>query len=153
MKANRRVRRGNKPSNLIIAPMIDVVFQLVLFLLVSTNFSIKPALNLTLPKSESARGSEAFELVLKVPLEGDLVLNGTEIPLQMLSQALDVFNSEFPVTVEADENVPNWKIVRIFDALSKKGFSEVNLRSREIAVSAEKSGRGAPESEKTGQDD
>ena len=131
MKAHRRIRRGNKPSRLIITPMIDIVFQLVLFLLVSSTFSIKPALNLNLPKSSSSHGSNDFELVISVTADGNMYLNGEEIPFDLLSQALEVFDTTYPVAVEADENVTNGKIVKIFDEICKSGFSEVNLRTKE----------------------
>lgn len=133
MKAHRRIRRGNKPSRLLIAPMIDVVFQLVLFLLVSSTFSIKPALNLNLPKSETSRGSNEFELIISVTSDEKLFMNGEEILFEMLPQALAVFDSTYPITLEADESVSHGKVIQIFDELSKRGFSEVNLRTREIA--------------------
>lgn len=131
MKAHRKIRKGNKPSNLIITPMIDIVFQLVLFLLVSTTFSVKPAINLNLPKSETAQGTENYELIISVSANGEFFFNKEKISENHLALALDVFDSKYPVAIEADDSVPNGTIVKIFDELGKKGFTEVYLRTRE----------------------
>ncbi len=131
MKAHRRVRRGNKPSRLLITPMIDIVFQLVLFLLVSSAFPTKPAIGISLAESSTAKGSEVFELVVSVDASGKIFMNGEEIEFDQLVPALGLFDSRYPVTVEADEKTTNGTIVKIFDKLSECGFSEVNLRTRE----------------------
>lgn len=131
MKAHRRIRRGNKPSRLMITPMIDIVFQLVLYLLVASAFSTKPALNISLAESSTAKGSETFELVVYVDAAGKILLNGEEVSFEHLSPALNLFDSRYPVTVEADEGTANGTVIKIFDKLTERGFSEVNLRTRE----------------------
>nr|MBP3281445.1 biopolymer transporter ExbD [Treponema sp.] len=131
MKANRRVRRGNKPSRLMITPMIDIVFQLVLYLLVSATFPTKPALDISLAESSTSKGSETFELVVYVDAAGKISLNGEDVSMEQLVPALNIFDSRYPVTVEADEKTTNGTIVKIFDKLAGRGFSEVNLRTRE----------------------
>ncbi len=131
MKAHRRIRRGNKPSRLMITPMIDIVFQLVLYLLVASAFSTKPALNISLSESSTAKGSETFELVVYVDAAGKILLNGEEVSFEQLSPALNLFDSRYPVTVEADEGTANGTVIKIFDKLTERGFSEVNLRTRE----------------------
>ena len=131
MKAHRRIRRGNKPSRLMITPMIDIVFQLVLYLLVASAFSTKPALNISLSESSTAKGSETFELVVYVDVAGKILLNGEEVSFEQLSPALNLFDSRYPVTVEADEGTANGTVIKIFDKLTERGFSEVNLRTRE----------------------
>jgi biopolymer transport protein ExbD len=114
-----------------ITPMIDIVFQLVLYLLVASAFSTKPALNISLSESSTAKGSETFELVVYVDAAGKILLNGEEVSFEQLSPALNLFDSRYPVTVEADEGTANGTVIKIFDKLTERGFSEVNLRTRE----------------------
>ena len=45
-----------------LVPMIDVVFQLILFFLVSTTFAVMPAISLKLPTSSTAQNSDVKEI-------------------------------------------------------------------------------------------
>ena len=59
-----RIRRRLKPSvNADMVPMIDVVFQLVIFFMISSTFIQVPGIALTLPESETAERVTGSELI------------------------------------------------------------------------------------------
>lgn len=129
-------RRGIRASQVDLIPMIDIVFQLILFFLVSTTFAMLPAINVNLPQSQTAQGEKNTGLVITASEDGRLWLNETEVSLELLDNALVDYDTNgverinFPVQLEADDLVTNGTIVRIFDVLRKNGFSAVNLRTR-----------------------
>lgn len=129
-------RHGIKTSQVDLVPMIDIVFQLILFFLVSTTFAMLPAINVNLPQSQTAQGEKATGLVITVSEDGRLWLNETEVSFEALDIALADYDTNgverinFPVQLEADDLVTNGTIVRIFDVLRQNGFSAVNLRTR-----------------------
>jgi biopolymer transport protein ExbD len=116
-------------------PMIDVVFQLILFFLVSTTFALLPGITLNLPRSGTAESTETKGLTITAKEDGRYWLNSDEITLEALDAALrdyDIAAEEridYPIRLEADELVTNGVIVGIFDILRKNGFSSVNLRT------------------------
>jgi len=138
MKANRRIRKGNKASHLILAPMIDVIFQLVLFLLVSSTFSVKPSINMKLPSSSISTGSDEYELVVSLLSNGDILMNNEKIESNHISSALKLFDPKYPVMVEAEEDVTNKSIMSVFSELGKRGYSDINLRTSEKVNSSVK---------------
>lgn len=129
-------RHGIKSSQVDLVPMIDIVFQLILFFLVSTTFAMLPAINVNLPQSQTAQGEKTTGLVITVSEDGRLWLNETEVSFEALDIALADYDTNgverinFPVQLEADDLVTNGTIVRIFDVLRQNGFSAVNLRTR-----------------------
>lgn len=118
-----------------LTPMIDVVFQLILFFLVSTTFALLPAINVNLPESSTAQGAEIAGITITVQSNGKMWFNDEQVSLKTLGQKLASFDTEgkkkdeYPVTLEADENVTNGSIVKIFDILREQGFVSINLRT------------------------
>ncbi|OJF76710.1 MAG: biopolymer transporter ExbD [Treponema sp. CETP13] len=136
-----KLRRAKKPKAIVdLIPMIDVVFQLILFFLVSTTFSLMPGITLNLPVSETAESTVTQGITITASAEGDIWFNDTQVTMDELSVALDTYEEngepitaeeklEFPVSLEADSLVTNGTIVKIFDVLRMNGFSAVNLRT------------------------
>ena len=118
-----------------LTPMIDVVFQLILFFLVSTTFAVLPAISVNLPESETALSTEVTGMTLTVSDKGRMFLNGDEVNFATLNKRLANYDTEgkkkeeYPVALEADDKVTNGTIVKIFDVLRKNGFVAVNLRT------------------------
>ena len=130
-------RRSTIHATVDLIPMIDIVFQLILFFLVSTTFSILPGINLNLPNSTTAQGNPSAEITITAKADGKLWFNKTSVTLSTLDKELAVFDTkgksrnEYPVTLEADDKVTNGTIVHIFDVLRKNGYAAVNLRTTE----------------------
>lgn len=119
-----------------LVPMIDVVFQLILFFLVSTTFAVLPGISLDLPQSSTAEGIRTNGITITASVEGDLFVNKEPALLENLdmileSLAVELPRDSVPVSLEADAMVPNGTIVHILDSLRRTGFVGVNLRTRE----------------------
>ena len=133
MKFNRRL----EPRAMIdLVPMIDVLFQLILFLFVSTTFAVLPGINLNLPQSTTAEGTKTNGITITVSADGDLFVNADKVPIESLDASLQslsvsVPKETVPVSLEADALVPNGTIVKILDSLRRTGFTGVNLRTKE----------------------
>lgn len=116
-------------------PMIDIVFQLILFFLVSTTFALLPGITVQLPESSTAEEGETMGLIITLSADGGIWFNDKAVTLEELNQELVAFDTEavprelYPIQLEADALVTNGTIVQLFDLLRKNGFSAVNLRT------------------------
>jgi len=131
-----RIKRRNFPkANVDLIPMIDIVFQLILFFLVSTTFAVLPGINVNLPESSTAKGAATAGITITAKSDGILYFNEARVDFEALDSSLQTFDTqgknreEYPVTLEADSEVTNGTVVNIFDVLRKNGFSAVNLRT------------------------
>lgn len=115
--------------------MIDVVFQLIIFFLVSTTFAVLPGIKLNLPESETAESVSNLGITITIEKNGDIYFNDKKVNCKTLETELSSFDTkkiskkDFPITIEADSLVTNGMIVKIFDVVRKSGFSEVSLRT------------------------
>ena len=136
--SRNRLSRRSVSRNMVfldLIPMIDIVFQLILFFLVSTTFALLPGITVQLPESSTAEGGETRGLIITLSADGGIWFNDKAVTLEELNQELLAFDTEsvpreqYPIQLEADALVTNGPIVQLFDLLRKNGFSAVNLRT------------------------
>ncbi len=119
-----------------LVPMIDVVFQLILFFLVSTTFAIMPGITLKLPESSTAEPTAMTRLAIGVVSRDEVYLNEKKLGMDELDAALARLSpaerSEIKsVTLEADTSIPYGLTIEVLDLLRKNGFRGINLHTLE----------------------
>jgi biopolymer transport protein ExbD len=128
-------KRGSIRSNVDMTPMIDIVFQLILFFLVSTTFATLPGIQLNLQPSHTSESTSLMGITITADESGALFFNDKEVSMATLGEELLSFDTgttkkeEFPVSLEADSEVTNGTIVKIFDVIRESGYCVINLRT------------------------
>ena len=132
-----KARRNTLKSSIDMTPMLDIVFQLILFFLVSTTFAVLPGIKVNLPESETAENTSNLGITISVGKDEAMWFNDKQVTYKTLEEELLAYDTQkikrkdFPVTLEADADVKNGAIVRIFDVIRKTGYSAVSLRTME----------------------
>ena len=132
-----RFRRGlTTRTNVELIPLIDVVFQLVVFFMVSTTFILTPGISLVLPKSETSEPVVMSKLIVTVVSRNELYLNKEQYDVEGLDQRLGEITEEErseikTAVVEGDENVSYSLMIQVLDVLRRNGFTGINLRTKE----------------------
>ena len=125
--------------NLDITPLIDVVFLLLIFFMVSTTFEHNSEINITLPTS-SKEVTEAKPDSVNVGLDeqGNVYINEKalvnaqiETIKTALSDALVGLN-EPPIIISADANASHQFVVRVMDAARQLGLVKITFATQEI---------------------
>ena len=83
-----RSKKGSIRSNVDMTPMIDIVFQLILFFLVSTTFAILPGIKLRLPTSHTSEGTSFQGITITADADGLLFFNEKEVSTDDLKTEL-----------------------------------------------------------------
>ena len=128
-----RPKRRNMPRVDVI-PLIDVLMVLILFFLTSMQFQDLRALNVTLPKIDSAGSNKITnQLVVSVSQKGEYFLNGNEDNLKKIGEVMKSTASlprKPAVLVVADENVPLKHVTKVVDLCRESGLDDFRLQSR-----------------------
>lgn len=130
-----KARRRSVNATVDMTPMLDVVFQLIIFFLVSTTFAVLPGINLNLPESTTAESTSNLGITITADKNGRLWFNDEQVTFKSLGDKLVNFDTkktkktEFPVTIEADDLVTNGTIVKLFDVIRQSGYASINLRT------------------------
>jgi biopolymer transport protein ExbD len=130
-------RRLSPKANVDLIPMIDVVFQLVVFFMVSSTFVMTPGIALDLPESSSSEPVVLNRLVVTVVSPAELYLNRELVPLGELDGRLREMTDGLPedeamsVVIEGDASIPYETLVAVLDVLRRNGYRGVALRTLE----------------------
>lgn len=112
-----------------LTPLIDVVFLLLIFFMVSSTFIEHPAIQLDLPRASAAEKSQVDSLRLAITPEGEVYLDGEAIALSELSERLRQVMAENPEQVlilEADRRVGYGTVIEAIDLARQAGVKHIS---------------------------
>jgi biopolymer transport protein ExbD len=125
-------RRLAAETKLNMVPMIDVVFQLIIFFMVATTIIIVPGIALVLPSSATAEPTALSRLVVTVVSREEIYINKERYTTRSLAARLagvtEKERSEIKsVVLDGDRAISYSLLVEVLDALRRSGFKAINL--------------------------
>ena len=136
MKFRRKAREN---VDIGLAPLIDVVFILLLFFVVTTTFTRETQLKVDLPEAASGTPpqTETRQLEVLVDVEGQFSLNGNPLIKHDLATLMAALSKEsggdtsLPLVISADGKAPHQAVVTAMDAAGKLGFAQLRITTVE----------------------
>lgn len=138
MKFRRRKPREIIDINLV--SLIDVVFILLLFFVVTTTFTRETQLRVELPQAVTGSPeteSELKHLDIAISADGVYSLNNRLLPKNDLPTLIDALQKEsagdttLPLSISADGKTPHQAVITAMDAAGKLGFSHLRMTTVE----------------------
>ena len=134
--------RQREELELNITTLIDIVFLLLIFFMVSTTFQKQSELEIQLPKAEQEATSEPPDpLEIVISADGQYAIGGRKLSDNDLNTLIDALgsaagdNRDRPLIVRADARTPHQAVVRAMDAASKLGIDRLSIATaRESAT-------------------
>ena len=129
MKFQRRL----KPQVVVdLTPLIDIVFQLVVFFMVSSVFNTAPGIELALPESTSSTSVAITEMIITIEDKDTVYLNQKAYNMETIDEAVSAFEFDPTdegenVVLESANDIPYQMIITILDVLRNNGYEAVNL--------------------------
>lgn len=133
---NFRPSRSNEPD-VNLTPLIDVVFLLLIFFMVSTTFKHESEINIDLPRA-TAEPVESTDRPLEVTIdaEGRFFVNGRGLVntqpdtlMKAIRSAADN-RTDVPLIISADARTPHQAVVTAMDAARRLGITRLSLATR-----------------------
>lgn len=125
-------RRRRAEMNLL--PLIDVLVMLIFFAFVTMQFKSVTALNITMPKIDSAGRNELKDpLVVGVDREGVISINGVVVTSEALTtevRGIAAISTEVPVLLKVHEDTPVKIVTHVMDVCRSVGLNKIRLQSR-----------------------
>lgn len=121
-------RRGARSADVDISPLIDMVFILLIFFMVSTTFVKDAQVELKRPSAASASKASSKSLRVTLDREGAVYLDGVPTkPWMLQSKCRDAFRdgADKTVLVVSDRNVPVERLIEIVDQVRLAGANDV----------------------------
>jgi biopolymer transport protein ExbD len=122
----------NSDVGIDISPLIDCVFILLIFFIVSTTFVEETGVQVDRPQAASSVQLEKTSILLALTEKGEVVYGGREIGIsgvrQLVKRSLE--KEDVPVIIQADEAAPSGLLVRIIDEAKLAGATKVSVAAR-----------------------
>ena len=137
-----RTRRTDEGCTLDMTPMIDVVFQLIIFFVVT--FKLTDNINREIVLEDGRHGPIVKEmppttLIIEIDRRGNISINNGRMNEQMLGKILknrvNRIGNEFPLLIRADRRTKHEKVRRVMDACSAAGIWKLSF----VAIQEHKS--------------
>ena len=126
--------RKKKGTIINITSLIDVLFLLLIFMMVSSTFMEEPGIKLDLPETQSAPSVKKSEYTLSVEKDGELFLNEKSVTLEDLEENLKNTLKEMKdesLILKGDTNIPYGQVVKIMDIVKKSGVKKLIIATRQ----------------------
>jgi len=116
-----------------VTSLIDVMFLLLIFFMVSSTFKNQPAIDLSLPRSDSAQETTVTPTVVYLTRDGQLYLDDDLVPREDLNsrlRQLQASTGEDRIVLRADEHAEHGAVVELIDMIKESGFRRVSLAAK-----------------------
>lgn len=127
-------RRARQEVDINLTPLIDVVFLLLIFFMVSTTFTKETHLSIDLPEasSQSSRSSD-LQIEITITRDGDYAINGVSLinrqdeTLREAIQKVSEGDNAIPMIITADSATPHQSVVTALDIAGQLGFTQLSI--------------------------
>ena len=135
MKFPRRPQRDNSIN---LTPLIDVVFLLLIFFMVTTTFTRETRMLISLPEAETesiAREKKVVELVVSkdgsYAVDGQSLINRDIKTIMAALKDASAGDSQIPLVITADALATHQAVITAMDAAGRLGFETLNIATQQ----------------------
>lgn len=121
-----------------LTPLIDVVFLLLIFFMVTTTFTRDSNLLINLPEANGQATEEVpLRIEILIAVNGAYSVNGQNLintQLETLTRAIEEISAgdnTLPITITADAETTHQSVVTAMDAVARLGFSRLSIATRQ----------------------
>ncbi|MDH3274165.1 MAG: biopolymer transporter ExbD [Gammaproteobacteria bacterium] len=136
MKKNRGALRAEEEDNEInLTPMLDVVFIMLIFFIVTASFIKEAGIDVTRPDATTADKQEDAAILIAISANDEIWIDRRETDPRALRTAIERLHSENPkgsIVIQADEASTNEMLVIVMEAAKQVGVANVAIATDDI---------------------
>lgn len=116
-----------------ITPLIDMVFLLLIFFLLTSSFVLQEGIKIDLPSAKSSEIQQEKEIVISITKDNQIYLSQRQVDLETLSQGLAKIirqNPNKPVVIRADKGIILGMAIKVLDTARLSGAKRVVISTK-----------------------
>ncbi|MBW1729978.1 MAG: biopolymer transporter ExbD [Deltaproteobacteria bacterium] len=117
-----------------IAPLVDIVFLLLIFFMLTSHFEIASGVRIRLPKvTQKAYNAEELKVTVLVDRTGQVYFRGKKVSLTQLKKSLEKLVEENGIVhmiLQADQDAKHGRVVDVMDAAKTSGVRSIIIAAR-----------------------
>ena len=133
--ARRRRNRDQDESEVNLTPMLDVVFIMLIFFIVTASFVKEAGIDITRPPAATAERKERGNILVAITENDQIWVDRRQVDPRALRANIERLHAENPqgsVVIQADKESKNGLLVQVMDAARLAGVSSVSLAAEVV---------------------
>jgi biopolymer transport protein ExbD len=131
----RKRSREQDESEVNLTPMLDVVFIMLIFFIVTASFVKEAGIDVNRPDAATAERKERGNIMVAITATGQIWIDKRQVDPRALRANIERLHAENPqgaVVIQADEDSKNKLLVQVMDAARLAGISNVSLAAEVV---------------------
>ncbi|MCG8431663.1 MAG: biopolymer transporter ExbD [Candidatus Omnitrophica bacterium] len=125
-KGRLELEHGLKPID--IAPLIDIMFQLLIFFMLTSSFIMQPGIRVTLPRAATSEVIRSESIEILITGESVVYANGAVVTMKEIKKLLAAAGArKQAVLIKSDKQAHLGKVVEIWDIARDSGITHINI--------------------------
>jgi biopolymer transport protein ExbD len=131
----RRRRRDREKSEVNLTPMLDVVFIMLIFFIVTASFVKEAGIDVTRPSAATAERKERGNILVAITANDQIWIDRRPVDARFIRANIERLHAENPqgsVIIQADKAAKTGLLVQVMDAARLAGVSNVSLAAEVV---------------------
>jgi biopolymer transport protein ExbD len=117
-----------------ITPMLDIVFIMLIFFIVTTSFIKETGIDPNRPDAETAEFKQRGNILIGIGVTGDVWMNKRKVDLNQIPSMVEAARGESPessVVIIADKEAPTGTLIDVMDKVRLGGVNNISVAAQE----------------------
>jgi biopolymer transport protein ExbD len=126
----RRTRREAEEAAIDLTPMLDVVFIMLIFFIVTTSFVKEAGIDVLKPKAAKAQSKPSATIFVAIRGNGEIWLDKRAVDVERVGATIEKLLAESPtdtVIVQADKEAKHGVVVSVMDQIKLAGIDKISI--------------------------
>ena len=132
MRFKRHMELEHGLKQIDIAPLIDMIFQLLIFFMLTSSFVIQPGIKVNLPRAVTSEVVKYENIEVLISAENVTYFNGNVVTAPELKNLLkQVSQRKQAILIKADKRASLGRVVEIWDTCGDLGITQINIATNQ----------------------
>lgn len=130
----RKIRSDEDNNNIDLTPMLDVIFIMLIFFIVTTSFVKESGIEVDRPKAATSEQKPKATIIVSIDANGLVWLDKRQIDINSVSaniERLKATNTQNSVIIAADINSNTGDVVTVMDQIRSAGIKNISISTKE----------------------
>ena len=126
----RKLRKQEEESEINLTPMLDVVFIMLIFFIVTASFVKEPGVEVVKPLASTAESKPTATILVAVTSKGQIWIQRRKVDARAVRANIERLHAENPqgaMVIQADEDAETGLVMQVMDAARQAGVAKVSL--------------------------
>lgn len=126
----RKFAKGGEEAEVNMTPMLDIVFIMLIFFIVTAVFVKEAGVNVVKPEAEAARFQKQVSVLIAVTPNDEIHINREEVEIEEVRTVVEKLQAENPkgtVAIQADVESKAGLVMQVYDAVRNAGVGTIAI--------------------------